>query len=218
MNRLRIGTYNIHILADVAGDATQIAEDILSAQLDVVGLQEVDRYTERSGNKDQVEAIADALDWNYGFSKTIDLQGGDYGHGVVSRYPVLSHKTYLLPSEGEEQRVFSHGVILVGERKVNLINVHLSFTGRQDEQFLFLAQYVANLEDYIITGDFNCEQKQKFLALGGNLVNLTPTPMVTNVDGAIDNIIVSQNYTIGQRKMVETNHSDHRLLYAEILF
>ncbi len=218
MNGLRVGTYNIHILADAAGGAAQIAEDISSAQLDVVGLQEVDRCTLRTGGADQAAAVADALGWEYGYSKAIDLQGGAYGHGLVSRYPILSYQTYLLPSQGEEQRVFSHSVILVGDRKVNVLNTHLSFTGRQDEQFTCLAEYVATLGDYIITGDFNCEQEEKFLALGGNLVNLTPTPLVTNEDGAIDNIVVSKNYTIGQRCMVDTNHSDHRLLYAEILF
>jgi len=215
INGLRVATYNIHILSDAS--AVTIAKDILDAGLDVVGIQEVDKNTIRTGNVDQAKALAEELGWYYGYSKTIDLEGGAYGHAILSKYPILSYTTVQLPSGSEEQRVFGHAIIKVGNHTVNFINTHLTWTTLQSSQFQTIADYIANFDNFIITGDFNCTNFSAYNVLGGNIVNNATNTFITNGDdGAIDNIVVSKNWTVGKGTMVANNHSDHNMLYADI--
>jgi endonuclease/exonuclease/phosphatase family metal-dependent hydrolase len=213
---IRVGTYNIHILTE--GSVKDIAQDIREAGLDVVGLQEVDKNTARTGYVDQAKLLAEELGWYYNYSKSIDLLGGEYGHAVLSKYPFVSYETYQLPSGNEEQRVFSHSVLRIGTRRVNFINAHFSLTGWKYTQFDTLADYVSDLDEYIITGDFNCAEFSEFTVLGGTIVNNSTDCFITNIDGAIDNIIVTAPYTVGKGTMVDNDHSDHNMLYADITF
>ncbi len=216
---LRVGTYNIHILSDVSQDASVIAKDITDNGLDIVGLQEVDQNTVRTGRKDQIKELADALGWHYGYGKAIDLEGGAYGIALVSKYPIVSFETEQLPSGSEEQRVVCHAVVRVGARLVNVFNTHLTWTGLQSQQFAKIAELLDGLDNYIITGDFNCSDFSAFSVLGGQLVNNGTSTFITNAeDGAIDNIVVSNGYTIGTGQMVNTGHSDHKMLYVDITF
>jgi endonuclease/exonuclease/phosphatase family metal-dependent hydrolase len=216
VDSIRVGTYNIHILTE--GSVKDIAKDILDADLDVVGLQEVDKNTGRTGNVDQAKLLAEELGWYYNYSKSIDLMGGEYGHAVLSKFPFSSYETFQLPSGTEEQRVFSHSVLRIGGRKINLINTHFSLSGMKYTQFGTLANYVDDLDEYIITGDFNCSDFPAFGVLGGTLVNNSTDCFITNVDGAIDNIIVTAPYTVSKGTMVDHDHSDHNMLYADITF
>ncbi len=216
VNGLRVGTYNIHILSDA--NATTIANDIKSANLDIVGIQEVDNNTIRTGKVDQAKLLADELGWYYGYSKAIDLEGGAYGNAILSKYPIQSYETIQLPSGTEEQRVCGHAVIKAGDRTVNFFNTHLTWTDLQSGQFQEIADHLDGLDNFIITGDFNCSNFDSFNVLGGNLVNNATDTFNTCGDGAIDNIVVSKNLKVGKGTMVANNHSDHHMLYADVTF
>lgn len=215
---LRVGTYNIRHLADVSGDAAVIADFIRSQNLDVVGLQEVDNNVGRDGpSQNQVKAIAEALGWYWSFSKAIDLGGGEYGHGVISKYPIEGFNTHALQSTGEEGRAMGHAVINVAGRKVNFLNVHLSWQEMTGTQVTQVANHVKGYGKYIVVGDFNAEYDE-LTAIGGVMVNNATDRFVTNAeDGCIDNIIVN-GFTVGKGTMVENNYSDHSLLYADVTF
>ncbi len=216
VNGLRVGTYNIHILSDA--NAATIANDIKSANLDIVGIQEVDKNTNRTGKVDQAKLLADELGWYYGYSKAIDLEGGAYGNAILSKYPIQSYETIQLPSGTEEQRVCGRAVIKAGDRTVNFFNTHLTWTDLQSGQFQEIADHLDGLDNFIITGDFNCSNFDSFNVLGGNLVNNATDTFETCGDGAIDNIVVSKNLKVGKGTMVENNHSDHHMLYADVTF
>ncbi len=217
VNGLRVATYNIHILSDAS--VATIAKDITDAGIDVVGVQEVDQNTIRTGKKDQAKLLADELGWYYGYSKSIDLEGGAYGHAILSKYPIQSYTTFQLPSGNEEQRVCSHAVIKAGTHTVNFLNTHMTWSALQSGQFQEIADYIADFDNFIITGDFNCSNFDSFNVLGGNIVNNATDTFITNGgDGAIDNIVVSKNWTVGKGTMVNTGHSDHNMLYADITF
>ncbi len=212
----RVATFNMHILQDVSGNAQTMANFISSNNLEIVGLQEVDNNTGRNGNTlHQAKAVAEALGWYWGYSKAISLGSGEYGHAIISKYPIESYKTVSLTSTGEEQRVFGHAVIKAGNQTVNLINCHLSYQSKNQTQVAELADYVKNMSSYIITGDFNTTYTN-LSAIAGTKVN--NGSFITNAeDGAIDNIIV-KGYTVGKGTMVDTNYSDHELLYADVTF
>ncbi len=218
VNGLRVGTYNIRHLADVGGDATVIANFILENNLDVVGLQEVDNNVGRDGPKqNQVKAIAEALGWYWGFSKAIDLSGGEYGHGIISKYPIEAFSTFALQSGAEEGRAMGHAVLNVAGRKVNFLNVHLSWQEMTGTQVTQVANHAQGYGKYIVVGDFNAEYDE-LTPIAGSMVNNATDRFVTNVeDGCIDNIIVN-GFTVGKGTMVESSYSDHSLLYADVNF
>lgn len=218
VNGLRVGTYNIRHLADVGGDATVIANFILQQNLDVVGLQEVDNNVGRDGPvQNQVKAIAEALGWYWGFSKAIDLSGGEYGHGIISKYPIEAFSTFALQSGAEEGRAMGHAVLNVAGKKVNFLNVHLSWQEMTGAQINQVANHAKGYGKYIVVGDFNAEYDE-LTPIAGSMVNNAADRFVTNLeDGCIDNIIVN-GFTVGKGTMVESSYSDHSLLYADVNF
>ncbi len=213
---LRVATYNIRALQDVSGDPAAIADYIRANNLELVGLQEVDINTGRGGcTLHQAKALAEELGWYWGYSKAINLYTGEYGTGIVSKYPIASYTTTRLVSTGEEQRVMGHAVVTVGEKTVNFLNVHLSYQSQLPNQLAQIQEYVAGLDNFILVGDFNCSDFEALSKLGGRLVNSHSSTFVTNEDGAIDNIIV-KGHTAGAGTMVENVGSDHNMLYADI--
>lgn len=109
---IRVSSYNI--MASRMGDTDAIAEAVKSLNADIIGLQEVDNKTGRSGKNfsaaghspiNQAEYIAKQLGMNYYFCKAIDHDGGEYGTAVLSKHPIKFVKRMELPNiEGAEQR------------------------------------------------------------------------------------------------------------------
>jgi endonuclease/exonuclease/phosphatase family metal-dependent hydrolase len=108
---VRVATSNLLSGRSLPDGAVRSEDLVAAARLldaDVIGLQEVDRYQERSGDIDQCRVVADtigATDWRFvpalegtpGGSWTAsradngeDTSGPSYGIALVSRLPVLS--------------------------------------------------------------------------------------------------------------------------------
>lgn len=82
---LRVLTYNIHhgVGNDSALNLSRIASVILSANADVVSLQEVDQGVPRSGSVEQMNRLAELTGMTGYFGKARNLDGGAYGNGVL---------------------------------------------------------------------------------------------------------------------------------------
>ena len=109
---LRVLSYNMHHGEGVDGrlDLPRIARVITRARPDVVALQEVDRETLRSQHVDQAAELARATRMHVVFGANIDLQGGQYGNAVLSRWPLSDARNVHLPRrDNGEQR----GVLIV---------------------------------------------------------------------------------------------------------
>ncbi|MCA9160258.1 MAG: endonuclease/exonuclease/phosphatase family protein, partial [Planctomycetales bacterium] len=105
--RVTVLSYNIHHAEGVDGrlDLDRIAAVIRRSQADLVSLQEVDQCVTRSERVDQPRELAKRLGMHVVFGANIDLQGGEYGNAVLSRYPIKFNKNHLLPNVGGgEQR------------------------------------------------------------------------------------------------------------------
>src|SRR5690606_31245260 len=96
-NALTFMTYNIHIAntpsepASVV-DIAAIAKVINEVKPDFVALQEVDRFTDRSGKDlDQAAALAELTGMHHQFFKAIDRSNGEYGVAILSKYPIEEH-------------------------------------------------------------------------------------------------------------------------------
>ena len=85
---LNIGSYNIANGLNFKR-ITSIGTDIKNQNLDIVGVQEVDQFVDRTGRVDSMKMLSDASGLPYyAFFKAIDLQGGEYGVGILSKYPI----------------------------------------------------------------------------------------------------------------------------------
>jgi endonuclease/exonuclease/phosphatase family metal-dependent hydrolase len=111
-SRLRVGTFNLlhgQSLVDGVCRESELRDAIAQTDADILGLQEVDRFQDRSGGVDQAAVAADALGakwWRFtpavdgtpgprsGWApSTVDdgsqTSGSTYGVALLSRFPVL---------------------------------------------------------------------------------------------------------------------------------
>src|SRR5690606_25018683 len=139
-----------------------IAKVIKESGADLVGLQEVDVHTIRSGkSSNQAEELGKMTGMYVYFSKGIDFQGGEYGTAVLSKYPMLKTERHELPNrEGlkAEPRTLAVITVEVQGRQVKFANTHLDYTDAENN----LLQINKVLEIFegeklpiILVGDFN---------------------------------------------------------------
>jgi endonuclease/exonuclease/phosphatase family metal-dependent hydrolase len=131
---VRVMTWNIHHGEGTDGtvDIDRIAKLIVDERIDVVALQEVDRGIPRSKKIDIITALADKTDRTYAFGKTIDYQGGEYGNGFLTRFPILEERNILLKETlGREQRAVLLLVLEIQGEEVVVANTHLD--SRKDD-------------------------------------------------------------------------------------
>ena len=242
---IKVASYNIKTLSYNHSDPTStsdqlaaVTEVLRAADADIVGLQEVDQYTSRSGSDvSQVQALAEALGYPYyRFTKTTDYRGGEYGHAILSRYPILSAEDYYFADapgniDGTEPRAFSRNVLNVDGQEVIFYNSHLA-NGTQ-AQLDYMSNFMEADFDagrkVLMTADFNmwpwsfdgCYDTDKLTALnGGDDLNYFEET-TTDSGVPIDNIIVSDNvdYFWDPARdsgvyITESTASDHSFLCA----
>src|SRR5690606_562225 len=118
---LRVLTYNIHLGAlgtDGQRDLGRIADVINAANPDIVALQEVDKNVPRSGNVNQMFQLGQLTGMQHYFGKTRNLNGGEYGNGILVRngIDIVSTTNHALPNPGnvEARRVIEMNLSLDG--------------------------------------------------------------------------------------------------------
>ena len=229
---LNIGSYNIANGKLVSHDIKVIANDILSKDLDIVGLQEVDKFAKRSKYIDTMALLSEYTGYNYYYytvainiagNEAVYGQKGEYGTGILSKYPILEAKSIKLESGGNEQRMLGYAKIDVNGQIINFYNTHLSYEdfSIRTGQFETIASLLKDKEYCILTGDFNIAgfgefKSIPFLNTTCNANNwLTTFPSNSS---SIDNILFSNEFTLGQSKVLAQGHSDHNMLYATLKY
>lgn len=127
--KIKIVSFNIAAGAkNFKVDLNKTAEAIKALDADIIGIQEVDRMTNRSGKIDQIKILADLTGYNFVFGKTIDFDNGEYGIGILTKHPILVAEKLVLPNEkNEEPRVALIAQIQIPgfDEPINFINTHL---------------------------------------------------------------------------------------------
>jgi endonuclease/exonuclease/phosphatase family metal-dependent hydrolase len=142
---VKLVSYNIQYGRGRDGvfDLSRIAAAVTGA--DIIALQEVERYWQRSGMRDQPQEIAALLGeyyWTYGAGVDLDCstRGGDgsldnrrrqFGNMLLCRSPILSSRNHLLPKYASlgpmsVQRSALEGVIETGARQLRVYSLHLT--------------------------------------------------------------------------------------------
>ncbi|MBI1802323.1 MAG: endonuclease/exonuclease/phosphatase family protein [Chloroflexi bacterium] len=171
---MRLMTYNIKSGRYHADGLEAIARVLEAQSPDIVGLQEVDEGTTRSGSVAQTDWLARRLRMNGVFASAIAFDGGSYGLALLSRYPIQSHQKRLLfrptypdaavrPRHDSEQRV----VLTASSGPLTITVSHLGLTPDQravQAQELYDTACQSG-EPMVIMGDFNCEPDAPELAV-----------------------------------------------------
>lgn len=229
-NQLKVMSYNIHHCnppsKDGWIDVNAIANVIKKENPDIVGLQEVDINTARSGTINQAAELALKTGLtSYYFAKAIDYDGGDYGVAILSKYPLSDMKTYQLPMDnnmqGEPRVLATATVILPGGKKITFGCTHLD-AQRNDTNRVLQIKKINNIVTdaqlpMIIAGDFNAEEESEVIRILDSQFKRTckpckPTIPATSPRKAIDFIAYKAQgaFSVLKHEVVnETYASDH---------
>lgn len=236
---IRVATFNIHHGSgtDDVFDLEHVAEVIESMEVDVIGLQEVDRHwSERSEFIDEPRWLAKRLGMHVAYGANLDrdpLEPGQprrqYGTAVLSRHPIISDQNTFLPRfDDHEQRGLLETVIVVRGTKIRFANTHLQHNDNLERE----AQAAAIVD---LLGD---DPERTFLVGDINAVPGTPeVETLTDVfvdawekvgDGPgytippdapnrrIDYIFGSGDLAPLRAEVVSTDASDHLPVFADV--
>lgn len=231
-NTLKVMSYNIHHANPPSKpgliDLDAIASAIKSENPDLVGLQEVDQLTKRSGLIEEGKLLAEKTGLNFQFFKAIDHDGGEYGLAILSRFPIIKGTKLALPQAIKaEGRILSYiQVTLPNNETVTFANTHLDATKTDSNRVVQMKAILTELEKIggpvIVVGDLNCEAKAEPI----QLLDKQFTRSCVNSCGftipqdaprkTIDYIALKNaNWTLVEHRVVaETYASDHRPVVA----
>jgi len=131
---ITVMTMNIREGGQLAGyDATAFADCIRQYNPDFVVFQEMDNYTVRNGNKDFLSELATELGMFPYFGKAMSYSSGEFGNGILSKYPFYNARTITSkPSGASEERACSWiDVMLPTKRPVRVAVTHLDVSSDQ---------------------------------------------------------------------------------------
>lgn len=159
--KIKVMTYNIAAGANnFKVNLEKTAEAIKKVDPDIIGIQEVDRLTNRSGKVDQAKVLAELTGYNLVFGKTIDFDGGEYGIAILSKHPILNHYQINLPSSDEQRIALIANVDIPGfEVPITYINTHLDWHENPEtrmSQIYAIDEHTLDIRGIkLLGGDFN---------------------------------------------------------------
>lgn len=215
---LTIMTYNLHqgFGTDQKLDLKQIADTILQADPDIIGLQEADAGRVPSLSVDEVLWLSRRLNMHSAYGPS---WGNTYGVAILSKYPIAEQSKYLL-SSSEQQRACLEARIAVGGETLTFFSVHLGLNVQERERQLDeLLAYTADAPSpKVLVGDFNAhpdsheiervlEQFVHSFAQAGTGSGYTSPP--ENPVETIDYIFVSPDIEVVSAEVISSLASDH---------
>lgn len=184
--KIRVMTLNIGKGATLGQGSVQdnldgFANLIDSENIDIVGLQEVDIGTTRSGGIDEVDYLKSELQgrqptekWSGLFAKAIDFQGGEYGIAILTRLnfrdPPKVQRWQLSPKSSEPRVAMAVKIDDLGgtgqnKRQLWFVTTHLGLKTSDDPdaspqlgQISYILQKMQTFDPAvpsILCGDFN---------------------------------------------------------------
>lgn len=219
-NRIKIMTFNIHhgIGLDGRLNLDRVSKIIYEANVDIIGLNEVDKGMIRTNFQNQVKVLAEKLDMNYAFGPTIRLGIGSFGNAVLSKYPIVDAINYRLPGKlGSEPRGLLSTIIdIPGEQDITVVVTHLSLIeSDRQKQVKWIIDFMKKIETPgIVMGDFNAEF-ESLPGLKDLLGNIKNYPSNGPIKG-LDCIFSNHNFELLNSYTIDSQASDHLPVVVEI--
>jgi len=155
--RVRVLSWNVHSCIGRTGrfDPDSILRTVRCLRPDLVALQEIDARRTVSGGVDTFKFITEHLDGYAAAARTIRTPEGDYGHLLVTRWPLARVDTLDLSVPGREPRAAI--VASIAEPDLQVVAVHLGLGALERRHQLKTIRGAVDgaQQPCIVLGDFN---------------------------------------------------------------
>ena len=196
----------------------------LCSGFDIVGLQESDAGSLRSGFTNQTHRIAELAGFPFWSHQSNRRVGGitHSANGLLSRERPAEILDYALPG-----RVAGRGVLLArfgeSDNQLTLAVAHLSL-GAQSRaaQLGFLADLLADARHVVLMGDFNCGHDAPEMQKLYRYTRLQPPSAIAATFPswkpvrALDHILCSEGLVADQPRALTAGRSDHLAIALEL--
>jgi endonuclease/exonuclease/phosphatase family metal-dependent hydrolase len=196
----------------------------LAGQHDIVGLQESDPGSLRSGFTNQTHYLAQRGGFAYWSHQPNRSVGGvaSSANGLLSKLEPVEVHDHPLPG-----RVRGRGVLLAqfgdGDAGLAVAVAHLSLgAGSRASQIAFIAELLHDHPHAILMGDFNCDPDRPEMQSLYKRTRLQPPQLCVPTfpswqpRRAIDHILVTGDLQVANMAALAAAYSDHLALAAEI--
>ncbi len=194
------------------------------AEFDVIGLQEADAGSLRSGFLNQTRYLAEASGlpfWSYQPNRLV-AKLAHSANGLISRLEPTSVTDYPLPS-----RIPGRGALLAqfgeGDNALAVMIAHLSLSApARARQLGFIAELLQDFRHAVLMGDLNTEPGSAEMRQLFNKCGLQPPAQATPTfpswkpRRALDHILTSEAIQLDKTWALPQAFSDHLPLAAEI--
>lgn len=204
------------------GSLEQIAE--LAQPFDIVGLQESDAGSLRSGFLNQTHFLAERGDFPYWTHQPNRSVGGiaSSANGLLSRIAPTDVVDYPLPG-----RIKGRGVLLTrfgsGNEALAVAVAHLSLGVKsRQSQLAFIAELLADFPHAVLMGDFNTTADAPEMQALYRHTSLAPPSCAYPTfpswkpERAIDHILTSSDIGCTGHRAIPAARSDHLALAVEL--
>lgn len=228
---MRIMSYNLHSgkSMDNVFDMEAIADVIAELKPDICALNEVRMGTTDVGRMSMAPWLARKLDMEWRFGRTIYIAGGEYGIGMLSRFPIISSRVVPVPDlpQDERARRFEPRAVLecvidTGKGKIRAVTSHFGLSLGERHNAVETVFGLIDEDEKLPTvfmGDLNAEPDEDTIAMLRERLNDTAgdTPLTFPARGT--NIKIDYIFTDGfekaELKTYETLASDHLPVYID---
>ena len=196
----------------------------LAGTHDIVGLQEADPGSWRSGFTNQTHYLAERGGFEYWTHQPNRRVGAvaSSANGLLSRLEPIEVTNHALPG-----RIGGRGVLLsrFGEGNEGLVVAvaHLSLGAQsRHSQLSFIAELLADHPNAVLMGDFNCTSDRPEMSALYRGTSLQPPSCAVHTfpswrpQKAIDHILVTSNLKAAGMKALPAAFSDHLALSTEL--
>ena len=220
---ITIATFNIAHGREVDNYYPTLAQDIVDSGAEIVGIQEIDQMTGRNQSQNTLKILSQKTGMEYtAFAPALTpYDGGEYGIGVLSKYPIESFEYHQLPmlTPTEEQRVILHTKINVNGFILDFFVTH----GQQSsisQQLKAANEYIKQCPTFIYVGDYNTNSYglYKYVENSRPIIS-DEAPRLTSESHSFDNILLSNDieYNVKSVRTIDTKHSDHYMLLVDVV-
>lgn len=238
MATFKVMTFNIATCRQSKGGIIDVARTIEGQQADIVAMQEVDKFTHRSGvGVDQLSALAYHANYPHKlFIPAMNYQGGQYGNGILSKHHFDT--VVMAPLGGQNQgeprafgivsfKISKNQQLFFGFTHVEHANENLREAQVKELIELYRRAQLVD-QPFILAGDFNdipnSRTIQLLLTEGGFQLPCSEYPMTypaENPTMAIDYIFMNTAaakifQVTGYRTLTNEKSSDHLALVLEL--
>lgn len=194
--------------------------DLMSEVLgkfDIVGLQEVDGGSFRSGNVNQVEYLAGRAGFPHHFQQLNRNLGrfAQHSNGLLSRLPPARIEEHRLPGTLPGRGAI-HASYGEGPDALHLFVAHLALSHRaRVRQLDYLSEIITPLRHVVVMGDLNCTPEQLHthdrFCRSLPLHPVLPLPSYPSWQPrrALDHILLSSSLATTEVRVLDQLFSDH---------